>query len=48
MFATYAKVSGPHGLGCEWIKVCVGTLALCEAAAAQWQAEGHTVEVDAL
>jgi hypothetical protein len=48
MFATYAKTRGAHGLGSEWIRVCIGTREMCEATAALWAATGHTVEVDAL
>lgn len=48
MFATYARVSGAHGLGVEWIRVAVGSRELCECVAEQWVARGCLVDVDAL
>jgi len=45
MSITYAKTVGAHRRGAEWIKVEMGTRAVCMAAASEWLAKGHAVEV---
>jgi hypothetical protein len=47
-FAAYARVSGSHGLGVEWIRVAVGSRELCECVAELWTARGCLVDMDEL